>query len=86
MTSDAVVAEHDSCYNIIVSGDLEILTEYNELDENKEWVCSVNIFDDEKMIYADLNGLFFADYELNNAVSAFLREEHGISATVIYYT
>lgn len=70
-------------YIDVKSGDIELLTEYDELDESKAGICSVNVFDDNKMVFADLEGIFLSDYSLDNAVPVYIWGDHGVSVSFV---
>lgn len=61
------------------TGEEKLLFEYDENDEyGKNQIQAVNIFDDEKLIYADSEGVFLCDYSFRNCEKIYTWSRHGI--------
>lgn len=61
------------------TGKEKLLFEYDDNDEyRKHQIQAVNLFDDEKLIYADAGGVFLCDYSFQNSEKIYTWSRHGI--------
>lgn len=50
------------------TGEERVLFEYDELDkEGKNRIQAVNVFDDDRLVYADSEGVYFSDYSFTDS-------------------
>lgn len=62
----------------VETGEEKLLFEYDELDaQGKVQVQAVNVFDEQKLIYANAEGVFLCDYSFANPERIFTWSSHG---------
>lgn len=67
------------------TGEESVLFEYDELDkEGKNRIRAVNIFDDDRLVYADSEGVYFSDYSFADSRQIYSWSDQAISVSDIY--
>lgn len=66
------------------TGEESVLFEYDELDrEGKNRIQAVNVFDDDRLVYADSEGVYFSDYSLTDSRQIYSWRDQAISVSDI---
>ena len=60
------------------------IIEYDELDERLDKICSVNRFDDNQIVAADMEGLYLSDFSFKKIYQIYDWKDHNISVSNIY--
>lgn len=61
------------------TGEESVLYEYDELDkEGKNRIQAVNVFDDDRLVYADSEGVYFSDYSLTDSRQIYSWRDQGM--------
>lgn len=67
------------------TGEESVLFEYDELDkEGKNRIQAVNVFDDDRLVYADSEGVYFSDYSFADSRKIYSWRDQAISVPYIY--
>lgn len=67
------------------TGQESVLFEYDELDkEGKNRIQAVNVFDDDRLVYADSEGVYFSDYSFTESRQIYSWRDQAISFPDIY--
>lgn len=66
------------------TGEERVLFEYDELDkEGKSRIQAVNVFDDDRLVYADSEGVYFSDYSFTDSRKIYSWRDQAISVSDI---
>lgn len=67
------------------TGQQSVLFEYDELDkEGKNQIQAVNIFDDDRLVYADSEGVYFSDYSFTDSRQIYSWSDQAMVVPYIY--